>query len=338
MLVGAGHAHLEVLRYWSRQPLPDVELTCIAPHPVAAYSGMLPGVLAGQYTPEQMEVELAPLCARANARLHSHAFREMDIRRRTISCADGTHLPFDVLSFNVGSVPRLPELVDSPPGVIPVKPMTTFLQRLTDAVQRIRLRCQQSAPLRVAVLGGGVAATEVTLCLNAWLRRRTDVFDVHSTLIGGHSRLVPELPFGVASHLTHRLQSAGIRLNLGCPVVRIVDGNLEFANGEKQECDLVIVLTSAIGSPEIARLELEQDQRGFLLTNDCLQSVSHPHVFAAGDCGTQSGTQSAKAGVYSVRQAPILWHNLSSWLQGRPLRPENTPTNFSETNPTETNR
>ena len=42
-----------------------VTLTCISDFPVATYSGMLTGVLAGDYPASAMEVPLAPLCEAA---------------------------------------------------------------------------------------------------------------------------------------------------------------------------------------------------------------------------------------------------------------------------------
>ena len=49
LLVGGGHSHLFVLESFARRPLTGVELILVAPAPLATYSGMVPGVLAGQY-------------------------------------------------------------------------------------------------------------------------------------------------------------------------------------------------------------------------------------------------------------------------------------------------
>ena len=43
-------------------------------------------------------------------------------------------------------------------------------------------------------------------------------------------------------------------------------------------------------------------------------------MFAVGDCGTFAQFPAiAKSGVYAVREAPILWHNLLAAARGRPL-------------------
>jgi len=63
VLLGIGHTNAHVLRMWRMQPIPSARLTCVSNYPVATYSGMLPGVLAGQYPPEAMEIDLVRLCA-----------------------------------------------------------------------------------------------------------------------------------------------------------------------------------------------------------------------------------------------------------------------------------
>ena len=49
LLVGGGHTHALVLRRWAMAPQPGVRVTLIDPNAVAAYSGMLPGWVAGHY-------------------------------------------------------------------------------------------------------------------------------------------------------------------------------------------------------------------------------------------------------------------------------------------------
>src|SRR5262245_17076470 len=70
LLIGAGHAHLEVLRRLGRSPIPGVRLTLITRDRCATYSGMLPGVIAGLYRREEAQVDAARLAAFAGARLH----------------------------------------------------------------------------------------------------------------------------------------------------------------------------------------------------------------------------------------------------------------------------
>ena len=47
-----------------------------------------------------------------------------------------------------------------------------------------------------------------------------------------------------------------------------------------------------------------------------------------GDAGTILGSNSPKAGVYAVRQAPVLYQNLARMIAGKALLPYHPQTNF----------
>jgi NADH dehydrogenase FAD-containing subunit len=70
----------------------------------------------------------------------------------------------------------------------------------------------------------------------------------------------------------------------------------------------------------LSRLGLPVDVRGFLLTSSTSQCTADPRVFAVGDSGSVEGIPFAKAGVYAVRQSPLLWQNLRSLLVGGQMK------------------
>ena len=52
-----------------------------------------------------------------------------------------------------------------------------------------------------------------------------------------------------------------------------------------------------------------------------MQSIADPRVFAAGDCADYQPRALPKLGVFGVKAAEVIHHNLLASLQQRPLRP-----------------
>ena len=148
------------------KPLADTQLVCVSNFPVATYSGMLPGVLAGQYSTDRMSIDLVRLCAAAGARLIQGNVTGLDIAQQQLLFDDRPSLPFDILSVGIGSVPSKSgvELLDD--TVLAIKPMQTFLERLISRIQSWRKKAS-SKPFKVVVVGAGAGGVEITLGLPA---------------------------------------------------------------------------------------------------------------------------------------------------------------------------
>lgn len=71
LLAGGGHTHALLLRRWLMRPAlrpPATAVVLVSRHGQAVYSGMVPGVVAGLYRPEQAVIDLRQLCRRAGVR------------------------------------------------------------------------------------------------------------------------------------------------------------------------------------------------------------------------------------------------------------------------------
>ncbi len=67
VLVGGGHSHIQVLKHFAEEPPPKSRLTVVVDTPVAVYSGMVPGFVAGQYRSQDLEIDVRPLARQAQA-------------------------------------------------------------------------------------------------------------------------------------------------------------------------------------------------------------------------------------------------------------------------------
>lgn len=327
VLLGVGHTNAHVLRMWKMKPLRRARLTCVSNFSTVTYSGMLPGVLTGQYPPERMQIDLVRLCAAAGARLIVDEVTGLDAPGRRLLFRDRPALPFDVLSIGIGSIPRSNGVDLNDPLIVPIKPMQTFRDRLEDRVRETAIR-RAGGPLRVVVVGGGAGGVEIAMCLPSRLGRLLDSQPYELTLVNADSELVVGSLLKTGRLARQVLESRGARLELGRRVTGLADGAVALDDGRMLPADIVLWATSATAPPLLGKLGLPQDDAGFLLTRPTLQTVADRPIFAVGDSGTIEGRPIPKAGVYAVRQGPVLWNNIQRILRGEPLEEFRPQTSF----------
>jgi len=95
-------------------PPANVRLQIVLDRPVAVYSGMVPGFVAGDYALHQLEIDVLPLARRAKAGVILSAAVDLDPVRKEISLEGRPPIRFDLASLDVGSTVRGLDL----PGVL----------------------------------------------------------------------------------------------------------------------------------------------------------------------------------------------------------------------------
>ncbi len=322
-----GHTNLHVVRMWRRNPIRGARLTCVSNHPVSTYSGMLPGVLAGQYPRERMEIDLVRLCAATGARLILGDVTGLDTARQRLLFEDGPPLPFDVVSIGIGSVPSAEGVDGFRDHALAVKPMTTFLDRLREQLLGLGPREIGRAP-RLVIVGGGAGGVEIAFCVPPFVNRTLGNVPLDLSLIHPGERLDAGSLALTNDLVRSRLDSRGVRVFLGRRVTRLDHNRVTLDDGGFVEADVVIWATGATAPPILGTLGLPVDGRRFLLTRPTLQTLAESPIFAVGDSGTIRESPTPKAGVHAVRQGPVVRGNLARLLHGRPLRPYRPQGNF----------
>ena len=88
VLLGGGHAHVQVLKRFGMRPAPGVRLSIVAREPHSPYSGMLPGYVAGHYDWGDIHIDLARLAAFAGARFIAAEATGLDLPAQHIAFDD----------------------------------------------------------------------------------------------------------------------------------------------------------------------------------------------------------------------------------------------------------
>ncbi len=314
MLVGGGHAHVQVLRMFAMDPPPRTRLTLVSDREVALYSGMVPGAVAGLYRPEDCESELPPLARFAGARFVRATMTGLDPANRRIELEDRPPLEYDLLSLDLGSTVRGLDLPGVRQHAVATRPIGRLVDRLEGEVER-----HAGRTVRVVVMGAGAAGFELACCLEARLRTaggrpRVLLADRGEAPLRGS-------PLPVIAAAREVLSERGIEFRGGMEPEAVEADRVILQAGEAIGYDLLVWATGAAPHPFTSRLGLPLDARGFLRAGATLELDGQPDHFGAGDCiGIPEFPELPKAGVYAVREGPVLAANLRARRLGLPLQ------------------
>jgi pyridine nucleotide-disulfide oxidoreductase family protein len=308
VLLGAGHAHAQVLHGLAREPMPAARVTLVSPFAQLVYSGMVPGVVAGHYTAAQSTIAVAPLAARASAAFVQQAAVQLDATARSITLADGSALHFDALSIDTGSVMDRHSIPGAREHALFVRPIELFMQLLQPLLELAARRT-----LSLVVVGAGAGGVELALALQYRLGERARL-----SLVTGGTQPLPNHPAPVRARVRRALKRRGVTVfEESC--VAVEAGHVLLGGGARLACDAPVLAIGASAPPWLAGSGLALDERGFINTGATLQSLSHPHVFAAGDVATRTDAPRPRSGVYAVRAGPKLALNLRRFVAGGEL-------------------
>jgi len=316
VLVGGGHTHTLVVKKWGMKPLPGVRLTLVSRDVLTPYSGMLPGFIAGHYTREETHIDLAYLCRWAGVRFVEATVNGFDLNAQQVLLGGRPAIEYDVLSVNTGSTPDIDTVPGARDYTVPVKPVHRFEEKWVALQQRMDTPDNSTQKLSVGVVGAGVGGFELLTSLDEALKtlhpqRSTDMhWFVRS------DRPLQQQPQGVADAALSECSRRDITAHLNFDVAKVDAEGVSDASGSTIKLDEVLWVTAARAPEWPGQSGLATDDRGFIKVTPSLQSVSHSNVFAAGDIASLPGKGVAKAGVFAVRQAPVLFANLRRAVAG----------------------
>ena len=184
LLVGAGHAHIGLLRCLSTASIANADIALISEQPQVIYSGMLPGWIAGHYQLDDISIDIMSLCKRAGVRFIQRPIIKVNAASCIVTTSNEEHFDdehdndrrvnidydYNVLSLNTGADTDMRWLNDSSAQnvskITPIRPLSVFIERW----QHIIDEAKQATSYRLAIVGGGAAAAELVMAAQVTLR------------------------------------------------------------------------------------------------------------------------------------------------------------------------
>lgn len=294
VLLGAGHAHLQILSQLAARPLAGTIVTLIAPQPRQIHVSMVPGYVAGHYALHDCEIALEPLVRRSGVRWVQHGITGVDPQQNSVQLDDGSAVPFDWLSVDTGTVQDRESIERALPGArehaLFVRPVEAFAALWPRVAEMGDTRA-----LRIAVVGAGAAGFELALAV----RHRLPACAV--TLVCGPVPLGANYSPAVQHRLQAVLKQRKVTVLQDVAVGMRAD-SVQLGCGADLACDVPLLVTRGQAPQWLADSGLALDAQGFLAVDASQRSTSHSRVFAA---------------------APV--HNLAAAMAGTALTPRPPP-------------
>lgn len=328
VLIGGGHSHAILLRNSGIKPLPGVRLTLISPAADTPYSGMLPGHIAGVYSRDECHINLQILANLAQAQFYIDEVVGLDLNNHKVVCANRPAVDFDLLSIDIGSTPATMSVSGAAEYAVPAKPVSQLLEHWYEVLDRVTQNPQIN--MSIAIAGGGAGGVELALSMQAHLQRilqqaQQPLSNLEIHLFHRQPELMTHHHPSVQRQVKQILMRRDVNLHLGETVCAIAPSEelleIKCESGLRVKCDKIFWVTQASAPEWLKTTGLATDERGFILVEDTLQSLTHPEVFATGDIATMINHPRPKAGVFAVRQGKPLYENLRRMLQGQLLKP-----------------
>lgn len=289
ILAGGGHGHIMIIKELAKAGLEDYEITLISDFKRQYYSGMLPAYLEGIYSEEEISFEILALCKSAGINFVLDKIIEIDGEDKTVTCKNHT-FTYDFISMNLGSSP-IRSMGNLPPNAIYAKPIAELVKaspRIADPKMK-----------DIAIIGAGASGVELALSLSASYPEKS------FTLIGSKELI---------RHFNDKTRAKVLKVFEEREVKYIfdhvdkIDENILYLTDKELDYDFAIFAGGVTG-PEISWKGFQVNEKNQVIVDSYLRASSS--AIAMGDMIQLADHPNVPmAGVFAIRQAPILKHNL----------------------------
>ncbi len=226
----------------------------------------------------------------------------IDLLSRTIQVAGRPPIGFDVASIDIGITSEMPQMPGFSRYAVPAKPLGPFASRW-------RAFLSENSGGDIAVIGGGVAGAEIAMALSFASRNAG-----HSGMVSlvDRGRILEGLPERTTAKLRQALEAHAIDVFENRPVAGVEASGVRLDDGTLIPAVFVTGAAGARPQDWLAKTGLALTD-GFIDVDETLRS-SDTSIFAVGDCAHMLQSPRPKAGVFAVRQAPVLYDNLRTAL------------------------
>lgn len=269
-----------------------------------------------------------------HARFIEATVQGVDVERRVVravAAEGGVHeLQYDHLVVALGATTNL-RLIPGSEHARTFKTVADALLLRNHFIERFERADVETDPRRrqqlltVVVIGGGLVGVELLGELTAFaddilryypgIRRE----EMRFHLFEAGARLLPESMPALGAYAERVLRRRGAELHTSTPVQAIEAGAMRWSGGTI-EGDTIVLAAGIVPNAAASVIAVERDRRGRIVTAATMRSVSHPQVWAIGDCAAipaPDGKPYPALAQHAIREARTVANNVHAALTDR---------------------
>ncbi len=327
VVLGGGVGGLTAARYLEKRfgARPDFEIVLISRDNFFLLTPLLFEACSGVLDFRHCAQPIRPCLSRA--RFIEATVGEVDTSRRVVRAipaeGDVREVEYDQLLVALGATTNT-ALIPGSDRARTFKTVADALLLRNHFIERFERADVEARPQRrrqlltVVVIGGGLVGVELLGELTAladdilrfYPRIRRD--EMHFHLFEAGNRLLPESTPELAAYAERILRRRGAELHVATPVSAIDSDAVRWSGGTV-EADTIILAAGIVPNPAASAIPVERDRRGRIVTDATMRSVSHPEIWAIGDCASipdPTGKRYPALAQHAIREARTVARNI----------------------------
>ncbi len=304
VLIGGGHANLNVLRSFAMRPIKGVRITLISNVYETPYSGMLPGFIENNYSFSEIVFDLFKICSHGQFRFIKDDVIGILAKKKLLEFNERPPMHFDYLSINIGICNNKSKIINSEKYALTLKPISQI--NFKELTENLRSK-------KIGIIGSGPAGVEISLALEKRYK------NIKILLFVGSRGVLPNYSKKTQENLKNILLKSNIKIIEKGKVIKIDKNTIYTETGKIEKIDKVILATEGVAPDWLKKSDLNLSIDGFIKTNTKLQTIDYKNIFASGDIISFSNRKLTKSGVYAVKSSYFLEKNIRNIIQNKPL-------------------
>ncbi len=330
VVIGGGYAGLRTVEHLAKNK--NNEIALFDTHPYHYMQTEVYDFIANEKDFSNITVDLFTFCKgfEDNVTFYKQEIVDVDFTNKNVLTSIKKH-SYDYLVISTGSrtkfIDSIVGLKEYSYGIKSLHRALFFKQKFeVSLLNNIEEEGDYCKLLNIIVAGGGLSGVEIAAQMasyskefyskNNFLCRNLNI-----VLIDACEHILPGLDKKLVSLSEQRLKDLDVIIKDNRMVVEVTKDSVKLNSGEILPMDFMIFAGGIEPNKFVLNLNIEKNEKNYIVTNEYLQSSSFPDVFAIGDCTTiySDNIPLAPTADIAEQMAEHCAKNINNLTQDRPL-------------------